>query len=116
MERARKFTYTLQQVRGGGRRGTSPDNRSGAAGSLSAWKFDEIFARDETVRPSLLHLFLLNSRSHPASRGVGLSLSHGVLGRKMFHAHLTSLRLGAMCARSRKQRLAMGAAAERKSW
>jgi hypothetical protein len=34
----------------------------------------------------------------------------------MLHAHLTSLHLGAMCARSRKQRLAMAAATERKSW
>jgi hypothetical protein len=34
----------------------------------------------------------------------------------VLHAHLTSLRLGAMRARNRKQRLAMAAVAERKSW
>jgi hypothetical protein len=34
----------------------------------------------------------------------------------VLHAHLTSLRLGAMRTRSRKQRSTMAVAAKRKSW
>jgi hypothetical protein len=53
---------------------------------------------------------------HPAGREVRrLSLGHLVLGRQVLHAHLISLCLGDMHAKSRKQRSAMAAAVERKS-
>jgi hypothetical protein len=84
---------------------------------LGAGKLDGVIAGDEAVRLGFLHLLLQDSRRHPAGRGVRcLSLGHLVLGHKVLHAHLTSLRLGAMHTRSRKQRSAMAAAAERKSW
>jgi hypothetical protein len=72
-----------------------PITARGLRDPLSAWKLDGILGGDEAVCPSLLHLFWLDSRSHLASRGVSLSLSHGVLGCKMLHAHL-NLRLGAV--------------------
>jgi hypothetical protein len=63
---------------------------------FSAWKLDGVLARDEAISPSLLHLLLLDSRSHPVSHGVGrFSLGHTVLRCKVLHAHL-NLRLGAM--------------------
>jgi hypothetical protein len=84
---------------------------------LGAGKFDGVVAGDEAVHLGLLHLLLQDGRRHPAGRGVRcLSLGHLVLRRKVLHAHLTSLHLGAMHARSRKQRSAMAVAAERKSW
>jgi hypothetical protein len=84
---------------------------------LGAGDLDGVVAGDEAVRLGLLHLLLQDGRRHPAGRGVRrLSLGHLVFGRKVLHAHLTSLRLGAMHAKSRKQRSTMAAVAERKSW
>jgi hypothetical protein len=93
-----------------------PINARGLRDPLGAGKLDGVVAGAEAVCLGLLHLLLQDGRRHPASRGVRcLSLGHLVLRCKVLHAHLTSLHLGAMHARSRKQRSAM-AAAERKSW
>jgi hypothetical protein len=93
-----------------------PITARGLRDPLGAGEFDGVVARDEAIRFGLLHLLLQDSRRHPAGRRVRcLSLGYLVLRRKVLHAHLTNLRLGAMHARSRKQRSAMAAAAERKS-
>jgi hypothetical protein len=94
-----------------------PITARGLRDPLGAGELDGVVAGDEAVHLGLLHLLLQDGRRHPAGRGVWrLSLGHLVLGRKVLHEHLTSYRLGVMRARSRKQRSAMAAAAERKSW
>jgi hypothetical protein len=72
---------------------------------LSAWKLDGILAGDEAICPRLLHLLLLDRRSHPVSRGdCRFSLGHDVLRCKVLHAHL-NLCLGAMREKRQMQRL-----------
>jgi hypothetical protein len=94
-----------------------PITARGLRDPLGAGEFDGVVAGDEAVCFGLLHLLLQDSRRHPADRRVRcLSLGHLVLRRKVLHAHLTTLRLGAMHVRRRKQRSAMVVAAERKSW
>jgi hypothetical protein len=61
-----------------------PITARGLRDLLGARELDGVAAGDEAVRPGLLHLLLHDDRGHPASRGgCCLSLSHGVLGRKV---------------------------------
>jgi hypothetical protein len=73
-----------------------PITARGLRDPLSAWKFDGVFAGDEAVRPRLLHLPLLDSRSHPVGHGVcQFSLGHDVFRCKVLLAH-PNLCLGAV--------------------
>jgi hypothetical protein len=92
-----------------------PITARGLRDPLSAWKLDGVLTGDEAIHPRLLHLLLLDSRSHLVSRRVcQFSLGHDVLRRKVLHAHL-NLRLGAVREERKMQRSAMVAAAEKKS-
>jgi hypothetical protein len=65
-----------------------PITARGLRDLFDAWELDGVVAGDEAVHPALLHLLLQDGRGHPASRGVLLSLGHGVLSHKVLHAHL----------------------------
>jgi hypothetical protein len=66
-----------------------PITARGLRDLLGAWELDGVLGGDEDVRPSLLHLFLLDSRAHPVGHGVHhLSVGHDVLRRKVLHVHL----------------------------
>jgi hypothetical protein len=55
---------------------------------LAIGELNGVNAGDEAVCPGLLHLLLRDGGGHLASRRGGFSLGHGVLGRKVLHAHL----------------------------
>jgi hypothetical protein len=63
-----------------------PITARGLRDPFSAVELNGIAARDEAVRPGLLYLLLRDGRAYLASRGG--CLGHGVLGRKVLHAHL----------------------------
>jgi hypothetical protein len=66
-----------------------PITARGLRDPLGAWKLDGVLGGDEAVRPSFLHLLLLDSRTHPVGHGVrSVSLGHDVLRGKVLHAHL----------------------------
>jgi hypothetical protein len=56
---------------------------------LGAWELDGVTARDEAIRPGLLHLLLHDGRGHPASHEICcFFLGHVVLHREVLHTHL----------------------------
>jgi hypothetical protein len=65
-----------------------PITARGLRDPFGARELNGITAKDEAVRPGLLHLLLRDGRAHPASRGGCRSLGYGVLGCKVLHAHL----------------------------
>jgi hypothetical protein len=80
-----------------------PITARGLRHPLGAGELNGVAARDEAVRPGLLHLLLRDGRGHLASHGGCLSLGHGVLGRKVLHAHLLNRAWG-LCTRGEGSR------------